>query len=199
MIIVYGADWCEDTQRSLRHLRRLAIAHDYVNIDEDSDALERAKALNGGIRRTPTIDIAMGGPALVEPDNDTLSAALVEMQMLTQEDLHDRLGVQNVGDSERALRVGAGAALFLLARAAPRAMRFPARLAGVAIAATGLAGWCPVYQQLGVSSLNGPGDRLREAEREAWLAPSLRPGRRSLGEGGSVRRSFGDDELEPGA
>ena len=25
MIIVYGADWCEDTQRSMRHLRRLAV------------------------------------------------------------------------------------------------------------------------------------------------------------------------------
>ena len=55
-----------------------------------------------------------GGPALVEPDNDTLSAALVEIQMLTQEDLHDRLGAQNVGDTDRALRVGAGLALLLV-------------------------------------------------------------------------------------
>ncbi len=35
MITVYGADWCEDTRRSLRHLRRLGVAHRYVNIDED--------------------------------------------------------------------------------------------------------------------------------------------------------------------
>ena len=27
MIIVYGADWCEDTRRSLRHLRRLGVPH----------------------------------------------------------------------------------------------------------------------------------------------------------------------------
>ena len=174
MITVYGADWCEDTQRSLRHLRRLAIAHDYINIDEDSDALERARALNGGMRRTPTIDLSVGGPGLVEPDNDTLSAALVEIQMLTQEDLHDRLAVQNVGDTERALRTGVGAALFLLAGSAPRAVRWPVRIAGVAVAATGLTGWCPVYQRLGVSSLNGPADRFQEAERDTWLAPSLR-------------------------
>jgi glutaredoxin len=174
MITIYGADWCEDTQRSLRHLRRLAIAHEYINIDEDSDALERAKALNGGIRRTPTIDLDVGGPALVEPDNDTLSAALVEIQMLTQEDLHDRLGAQNVGDTDRALRVGAGLALLLLGGSAPRPLRWPVRLLGVAVAATGVAGWCPVYQQLGVTSLNGPWDRLREAERESWLTPSLR-------------------------
>jgi glutaredoxin len=174
MITIYGADWCEDTQRSLRHLRRLAIAHEYVNIDEDADALERAKALNGGIRRTPTIDLGVGGQALVEPDNDTLSAALVEIQMLTQEDLHDRLGVQNVGDADRALRAGIGAALVFFAGSAPRALRWPLRLTGVALVASGLIGWCPVYQRLGVSSLNGPGDRPQEAERQTWLAPSLR-------------------------
>src|SRR5687767_1442944 len=133
MITIYGADWCEDTQRSLRHLRRLAIAHEYINIDEDAQALERAKALNGGIRRTPTIDLGIGGQALIEPDNDTLSAALVEIQMLTQEDLHDRLGVQNVGDIERAMRAGVGAAIVLFAGSAPRALRWPLRFAGLAV------------------------------------------------------------------
>ena len=111
MIIVYGADWCEDTRRSRRHLRRLGVAHRYINIDEDLDALARAKALNDGRRRTPTIDLGLGGSALVEPDNDTLTGALVEMDMLTEEDAHERLGVQNVGDFERVLRTGAGVAL----------------------------------------------------------------------------------------
>ena len=55
MITVYGADWCEDTRRALRQLRRLGIAHQYLNIDEDLDALERAKALNHGRRRTPVM------------------------------------------------------------------------------------------------------------------------------------------------
>ena len=172
MITVYGADWCEDTQRSLRHLRRLAIVHDYINIDEDSAGLERAKALNGGMRRTPTIDLGVGGPALVEPSNYTLSAALVELQMLTQEDLHERLGVQNVGDIERALRAGAGAVIFLLGGSAPRALRWPLRLVGLSVAASGLTGWCPIYYRAGVSSLQGPGDRPREAARQRWLAPT---------------------------
>lgn len=176
MITVYGADWCEDTQRSLRHLRRLAIAHEYINIDEDSAALERAKALNGGMRRTPTIDLALGGPALVEPDNDTLSAALVEIQMLTQDNLHERLVIQNVGDTERALRTGVGAALILLAGSAPRGLRWPVRIAGIAIATSGLTGWCPVYHSAGVSSLDGPGDRPHEAERRSWLAPARQAG-----------------------
>ena len=172
MIIVYGADWCEDTQRSLRHLRRLAIAHEYVNIDEDSAALERAKVLNGGMRRTPTIDL--GVAVLVEPDNDTLSGALVEIQMLTQDDLHERLALQNIGDTERVLRTGVGAAIILLAGSAPRGLKWPVRLAGIAVAASGLTGWCPVYYSAGLSSLDGPGDRPHEAERQAWLAPARR-------------------------
>jgi glutaredoxin len=98
MIIVYGADWCEDTKRSRRHLRRLAVAHHYVNIDEDLDGLERALGLNNGRRRTPIIDLGLQGATLVEPDNDTLAGALVELEMLTQEDVHERMGVQNVGD-----------------------------------------------------------------------------------------------------
>ena len=54
MITVYGADWCEDTRRSLRHLRRLGVAHHYHNVDEDLDALNQASSINGGVRRTPS-------------------------------------------------------------------------------------------------------------------------------------------------
>ena len=170
MITVYGADWCEDTRRSLRHLRRLTVAHQYINIDEDIVALERAKSLNGGHRRTPTIDLGLGGQALVEPDNDTLSSALVELQMLTQQDVHERLGLKNVGDLERVVRAGAGAAIVLAAGSAPRAARWPMRILGVATALTGISGWCPAYYSAGVSSLDGPGDRRDEAKRSTWLA-----------------------------
>ncbi len=91
MVTVYGTDWCEDTRRSLRHLRRLGVAHRYLNIDEDAEALARAKALNEGSRRTPTIDLGVGGAALIEPENDTLGGALVELEMLTQEEVVERL------------------------------------------------------------------------------------------------------------
>ena len=169
MITVYGADWCEDTRRSLRHLRRLAVAHQYVNIDEDAVGLERAKSLNGGVRRTPTIDLGLGASPLVEPDNDTLSSALVELQMLTQEDLHERSTLQNVGDLERAMRAAAGTVLMLLAASAPRRARWPLRILGLATALTGMAGWCPAYHSAHVSSLDGPGDRRDEAKRTTWL------------------------------
>jgi glutaredoxin len=172
MIKVYGADWCEDTRRSLRLLRRLAVPHEYLNVDEDIEALERAKALNSGRRRTPAIDLGLGGPPLVEPDNDTLTSALVEMDMLTSGEARERLSVQNVGDFERVLRTTAGAVLVAAGQAAPRPARLPLRIAGGILALSGLSGWCPVYRYAGMTSMDGPGDRPDEARRDAWLAPA---------------------------
>lgn len=169
MITVYGADWCEDTRRTRRHLRRLGVRHRYLNVDEDLDALKTATRLNGGQRRTPTVDLGVGGPPLVEPANDALTGALVELEMLTQEDAQERLGVQNVGDLERVVRTGTGVALVLAGSVAPRAARWPLRLAGAALALSGIAGWCPGYSRAGVTSIGGPGDRPDEANRDRWL------------------------------
>lgn len=170
MITVYGADWCEDTRRSLRHLRRLGVTHRYINIDEDVQALERAKVLNNGVRRTPVVDLGAGGGALVEPQNDTLTGALVELEMLTREDVTERQAIQNVGDTERVIRVAVGLALFIAGGAASRAIRLPLRLTGAVAALTGISGWCPGYHAAGVTSLAGPGDHPEEAERTSWLA-----------------------------
>lgn len=170
MITVYGADWCEDTRRSLRHLRRLGVPHRYINIDEDADALARAVALNDGRRRTPAIDLGVGGTALIEPENDTLSEALVELQMLTQEEVQERLAVQNVGDTERAIRAGAGGALLLASVASPPVAKWPLRIAGLFGLLTGVTGWCPFFHAGGVTSLDGPADRHDEARRTTWLA-----------------------------
>ena len=176
MITVYGADWCEDTRRSQRLLRRLHVPHHYVNIDEDLEGLERAKGLNHGERRTPTIDLGLGGPALVEPDNETLAGALVEREMLTLEQAHERLGLQNVGDVERVARTTAGVALFAAAGAGPQSVRWPLRVLGLVAVATGVSGWCPGYHAARVSSLGGPGDRPDEAERREWLAAKVPAG-----------------------
>ena len=172
MITVYGADWCEDTRRSLRQLRRLAVPYRYLNVDDDLEALARAKALNNNQRRTPTIDLGVGGAALIEPDNDTLIGALVELEMLTEEDARGRLGIQNVGDVERVIRTTAGLALMRAGRAAPRGARWVLRAAGATAALSGVTGWCPAYHAARVTSLEGPGDRPDEAQRRAWLAPA---------------------------
>jgi len=91
--------------------------------------------------------------------------------MLTREDAHERLGVQNVGDFERVLRTTAGAALLVGAGVAPKGARWPFRVLGATLALSGLAGWCPVYQYSRVTSIDGPGDRPDEAHRRTWLAP----------------------------
>ena len=171
MITIYGADWCEDTRRSLRQLRRLHVPHRYLNVDDDLAALARAKELNGGKRRTPIVDLGMGGQPLVEPSNDTLTAGLVEMSMLTNDEAYERMTVQNVGDVERALRAGVGAAVLATGASMPRGARWPFTVVGLVLAATGLTGWCPFYQLARVTSLGGPGDRPDEAERGDWMAP----------------------------
>ncbi|HSC29698.1 MAG TPA: YgaP-like transmembrane domain [Vicinamibacterales bacterium] len=188
VITVFGADWCEDTRRARRHLRRLGVAYSYRNVDEDLDALERAKALNAGKRRTPIIDLGRGSKPLVEPDNRALTGALIELSVLTPDEAHDLMEAQNVGDLERLARMAAGLALLAYANSLPRGTRWPAALAGTVTALSGIVGWCPVYQYAGVTSLGGPGDRPDESERRDWLAVQdggRRPAAASLPENGA--------------
>jgi hypothetical protein len=43
------------------------------------------------------------------------------------------------------------------------------RLAGAALALSGITGWCPGYHGAGLTSIDGPGDRPDEAHRQTWL------------------------------
>jgi glutaredoxin len=171
-LILYGAAWCEDTRRTLRLLRRLAIRHRYRDVDEDLEALERATALNQGVRRTPVVTI--GNDVFVEPTNAAMTAALLEHGLLTREHVAERLHLQNVGDFERVIRVSSGLLVLASQGQAPRALRGLLTLTGAGLLLTGVFGWCPVFHAKGVSSLNGPGDRPDEAERQSWLRPARR-------------------------
>jgi glutaredoxin len=71
---VYGADWCEDTQRTREQLGALGVSYDYINLDSDKAAEEWAKAQNQGKRKTPTVDLE--GTILIEPTNAQMEAAL---------------------------------------------------------------------------------------------------------------------------
>ncbi len=168
MLTIYGADWCEDTQRSLRYLRRVGVEYLYRNVDEDAAALEEAKALNHGKRRTPIVQVH--DEVLVEPAIRDLCEALVRNGLLGSQAASDRLRRQNVGDLERGIRIGAGAGLALLALRAPRGFKIALLALGAWEIATGTIGWCPVYSTLGVTSLGGPLDHPMETERHAWLA-----------------------------
>jgi glutaredoxin len=169
MLTVYGADWCEDTQRSLRHLRRLRINHQYENVDKDPVSLERAKELNDGKRRTPTVHV--DGNILVEPTNAELTSTLVERGLIGLSEARERLRTHNVGDLERVLRVAGGLAVLGYAARMRTPWKWPLAAWGVFEAVSGAVGSCPVYRLAGRTSTAGPGDHPREAERRAWLAP----------------------------
>ena len=73
---VYGADWCEDTQRTLKHLRALGVAFKYINIEQDEGARAWVREHNDGKERKPTLDIA--GQLLSTPTDHELDSALRE-------------------------------------------------------------------------------------------------------------------------
>ena len=77
---VYGADWCEDTQRTRAFLERLGVSYEYVDIEKDERAREWVREHNEGRERKPTIDVA--GQILSEPTEHELTSALREMGLM---------------------------------------------------------------------------------------------------------------------
>ena len=77
---VYGADWCGDTQRTLKHLSDLGVAHRYVNIEQDEEARAWVREHNEGKERKPTLDVA--GQVLSVPTDRELDSALREKGLM---------------------------------------------------------------------------------------------------------------------
>lgn len=75
-LTVYGADWCEDTQRTLKLLNNLGVAYDYINIEEDPQAAAWVREQNEGKERKPTV--RLGTRVLSTPTDDELRSALHE-------------------------------------------------------------------------------------------------------------------------
>ncbi len=71
---VYGADWCEDTKRTLKHLDNLGVAYDYIDIEEDEEAARWVREQNDGKERKPTLKL--GERILSVPDDEELESAL---------------------------------------------------------------------------------------------------------------------------
>ena len=76
-IQVFGAKTCTDTARSRHFLDRNRVSYEWIDVDEDGEALAYIQEVNGGVRRTPTI-VFPDGSILVEPSNEDL-AGKVEM------------------------------------------------------------------------------------------------------------------------
>ena len=74
VVVVYGTRTCEDTQRTREFLHKHAVAYDYVEVEDGSDAEAEVKAWNNGNRVTPTVLI--GERAVAEPSEDELAKLL---------------------------------------------------------------------------------------------------------------------------
>jgi mycoredoxin len=78
-VTIYGADWCGDTVRALRHLDSKGVQYDYVNVDQDEAAEKKVIEFNNGKRRIPLVEIASddgGTKSLSVPSAGELDAAL---------------------------------------------------------------------------------------------------------------------------
>jgi mycoredoxin len=71
---VYGAGWCGDTVRTLRHLDKSGVDYDYVDIDENAEGERKVIDFNRGKRRIPLVEI--GEKALSVPSAQELDEAL---------------------------------------------------------------------------------------------------------------------------
>lgn len=75
---VYGADWCGDTVRTLRHLDASGVRYEYIDIEEDKHGEQKVIEFNRGKRRIPLVEIATddGTKSLSVPTVAQLDEAL---------------------------------------------------------------------------------------------------------------------------
>ena len=74
-ITVYGAPWCPDCKRSKQFLGEHRVAYDWIDIEQDADALALVERLQDGGRSIPTI-VFEDGSLLIEPTNEELARKL---------------------------------------------------------------------------------------------------------------------------
>ena len=74
-ISVYGAPWCPDCRRAKKFLGEHRIAYDWIDIEEDDQALRFVEETQDGGRTIPMITFA-DGEHLLEPSNEQIARKL---------------------------------------------------------------------------------------------------------------------------
>jgi thioredoxin reductase (NADPH) len=74
-IRMFGANWCPDCRRAKQFFGEQRVHYDYVDLDQQPDAISEVERINNGMRSIPTI-IFPDGSVLVEPSNTQLAAKL---------------------------------------------------------------------------------------------------------------------------
>ena len=75
VLTVYGTTWCPDCKRSKQFLGDQRVRYQWVDIEQDPEAMAYVEQINDGKRIVPTI-ICPNGTILVEPSNAELAAEL---------------------------------------------------------------------------------------------------------------------------
>ncbi len=84
---VIGASWCPDCKRAKTFLGQHRVAYDWVDMEDNDEAIAEVERVNGGKRSIPTI-IFPDGSILVEPSNDELADKL-QITRSASEDCYD--------------------------------------------------------------------------------------------------------------
>ncbi len=78
---VYGADWCGDTKRTLKHLDTLGVDYKYIDVEQDAQASQWVKDQNNGKERKPTVKL--GDQVLSVPTDAELETALRSKEIVS--------------------------------------------------------------------------------------------------------------------
>lgn len=73
-LTLYGAEWCEDSQRVKTYLEENQLDFTYINVDLDREAAMQVEKMQDGKRLTPTLLI--NETSFVNPTNEQIAALL---------------------------------------------------------------------------------------------------------------------------
>ena len=69
-ITMYGAEWCGDCRRSKKLLDELGVDYEYIDLEADVAAADKARAISG--RTNIPVIVFPDDTHFVEPSNDEL-------------------------------------------------------------------------------------------------------------------------------
>ena len=77
-ITMYGAEWCGDCRRSKKLLDELGVDYDYIDLEADVSAADKARTISG--RTNIPVIVFPDDTHFVEPSNDELREKVAALQ-----------------------------------------------------------------------------------------------------------------------
>ena len=77
-ITIYGAEWCSDCRRSKRLLDQMGVAYDYIDLEADASAADKAQAISG--RTNIPVIVFPDDSHVVEPSDGELRDKVLALQ-----------------------------------------------------------------------------------------------------------------------